>query len=57
MGRRKLLGSEAFNELGWSRNEAIKAHPYFSEIVETMLDSDKKLWENKESPISDRDSA
>jgi hypothetical protein len=57
MGRRKLLGPEAFGELEWFRNEAIKAHPYFSEIVETMLDSDKKLWEQKESARSDRDSA
>jgi len=55
--RRKLLGPEAFSELEWFKNESIKAHPYFSETVETMLEADKKSWERKESTISGRDSS
>lgn len=51
-GRRKLLGSEAFRELEWFRNESVKAHPYFAENAETMLEADNKLLKKKESTIS-----
>ena len=44
MQRRKMLGSDAFREIEWFKNESIKAHPHFSEIVETMLKEDRAAW-------------